>query len=282
MKNESNSKSKIIRAPEGKGSTVIVSTKVKENSSVRKVLFLIKLLTGFMVIAVGTSGCSLEMASTRPPASANTPVQPVLGGTSSNIGALTTDSDSLKKESVIMAGDKVQLTVWGYPEFNTTTTVNEYGTITVPLVGEVIVAGLTGTQLAGVLRQRISEYAKGNVKLTVSHVGMNDLVSVLGAVTRQGNYSALSNRSLVNVLADAGGTTTDADLEGIKIYRGGDRSDVVNVNLTNYLRSGNVQYVPRVSPGDVVFVPEQPNFIRDFSTYASEVVFLFGFFALLK
>ena len=75
---------------------------------------------------------------------------------------------------------------------------------------------------------------------------------------------------------------TDANLSAIKIYRHGIHSSQLNVNLTRYLRSGNVQYVPRVGPGDIVYVPERPNFIRAFSTYASEVVFLFGFFALLR
>lgn len=234
------------------------------------------------IAATSVAGCSLESETTRPSAVYNSPAGVNPGNENSNFGSLLPEIDSLSERSIIMSGDRIQLTVWGYPKFNTTTTVDRYGTITVPLVGEVIVAGLTVRELNAELKQRLSEYVKGNVKITISHVGVSQEVSVMGAVTKQGNYPALTERSLVSLLAQAGGTTTDANLNDIKIYRRGDRSRVVKVNLTDYLQSGNIQYVPKVGPGDIVFVPEQPNFIRSFSKYANEVVFLFGFFALLR
>ena len=227
-------------------------------------------------------GCSLEMASTRPVHGDEISESLPANAGSSSSGYLSMSADSLNQESIIKPGDKLQLTVWGYPKFNTTTMVDKYGMISVPLVGDVIVAGLTVRQLSNELKQRLSQYVKGNVKLSISHIGVNEEVSVLGAVEKQGNYAALTDRSLVVLLAEAGGTMTDANLSAIKIYRHGIHSSQLNVNLTRYLRSGNVQYVPRVGPGDVVYVPERPNFIRAFSTYASEVVFLFGFFTLLR
>lgn len=242
----------------------------------------IKLFTLFALSAITITGCSLESAATRPSMNVSGSSAAQIGAESSNAGLLLPEADSLSQEGVIRAGDKIQLTVWGYPKFNTTTTVDEYGTITIPLVGQVIVAGLTVRQLVAELKQRLSQYVRGNVRLALSHIGTDEQVSVMGAVSRQGNYSALTQRSLVDVLAEAGGTTTDADLNSIKIYRRGTNASEQTVNLTEYLRTGNVQYVPRVGPGDVVYVPQRPNFIRDFSTYASEVVFLFGFFALLR
>lgn len=240
-------------------------------------------LSLFLMIAAGSlAGCSLESESTRPSFEYDASTQYGMNNENSNSGSLLLEADSLSQRSVIRAGDRIQITVWGYPKFNTTTTVDQYGTITVPLVGEVIVAGLTVHELSGELKQRLSEYVKGNVRITISHVGISEQVSVMGAVTRQGNYSVLTERSLVSLLSQAGGTTTDADLNAIKIYRQGSRSNVTKVDLADYLRSGNIQYVPRVHPGDIVFVPERPNFIRAFSRYANEVVFLFGFFALLR
>ncbi len=235
-----------------------------------------------LIVANTMVGCSLEMASTRGVSGSENMESSPANAESSASGYLSVSADSLNQESVIRSGDKVQLTVWGYPKFNATTTVNKYGMVSVPLVGDMIVAGLTVRQLSSELKQRLSEYVKGNVKLSVSHVGVNEEVSVLGAVGKPGNYPALADRSLVVLLADAGGTTTNANLNAIKIYRHGIHSSEICVNLTQYLRNGNVQYVPRVGPGDVVYVSERPNFIRDFSTYASEVVFLFGFFALLR
>jgi polysaccharide biosynthesis/export protein len=257
-------------------------TKFERDGSSYNPLNFMRYIFLLLITASAINGCSLELASTN--ASGNYGVLPDSQSINenSNTGSLTADADSLIQESVIRSGDNIQLTVWGYPKFNTTATVGANGTITIPLVGEVIVAGLTVRQLSAELRQRLSEYVKGDVKLTLSHVGTDEHISVMGSVSRQGNYPAQTERSLVDVLADAGGVTTTANLDAIKIFRRGIHSSVSTVNLTEYLRSGNIQYVPRVGPGDVVFVPEQPNFIRDFSVYAGEVVFLFGFFALLR
>jgi len=231
-----------------------------------------------LILAAVLAGCSSQMAE-RPSGYES------LNGSGpdySNVGSLRASPDTSAYGNLIKPGDQIQLIVWGYPEFNTTTLVKDYGTITVPLIGEVVAAGLTSGQLTEQLKQRLSEYVKGDVRLTVSHVGMDKRVSVVGAVNKQGNYPALTESSLVEVLAEAGGPTATADLEHLKIFRSGSRSDVVDVDLTAYLKGGDTQYIPRVGPGDTIFVPEQQNFVRDFSVYASEVVILFGFFALLR
>lgn len=248
---------------------------------VRTISFLFKHLPVLFLVAVTLTGCSIESAATRPQGGNEYLNQGEYGGTST-AGSLRPQADSLTQGSVIRPGDQIQLTVWGYPEFNTTTTVKGYGTITVPLIGEVIAAGLTVRQLSAQLEQRLSQYVKGKVKLTISHIGINQRISVMGAVNRQGNYPALSELSLVQVLADAGGTTSGANLKDVRIYRRGMRTGVINVNLIDYLQNGNIQYVPMVGPGDVVFVPKQKNFVKSFSVYATEIIFLFSFFALLR
>jgi polysaccharide biosynthesis/export protein len=247
------------------------------NSVARIGRFMMLCLTGITI-----AGCSLESAATNPSVSYGEAANVHTGGGSSDSGSLQLNVDSLNQESIISPGDKIEITVWGYPEFNTTTTVKSFGTITVPLIGEIIAGGLTVEQLKDQLKQRLSQYVKGDARVTISHIGIGRQISVLGAVSKQGNYPAITDLPLVGILADAGGTTSDADLAHIKIFRRGIHSDAINVNLTEYLRSGNIRYIPRVGPGDMVFIPEQPNFIKDFSAYAGEVVFLFGFFTLLR
>ncbi len=253
-------------------------TKVGFNRSFRR--FVMSLLP-VALIAVALAGCSLETL-TKPtqysPQQQNAASEPNPAVNTANYAA----TDSLPGESLIKPGDQIQITVWGYPEFNTTTTVKDYGTITVPLVGEVIAAGMTEHQLSEELKQRLSEYVKGDVRLTISHIGMDKRVSVMGAVTRQGNYPALNDLSLIEVIAEAGGTTPTADLRHIRIYRGGVYRDVLDVDLTKYLRNGNVRSIPDIYPGDTVFVPEQQNFVQSFANYASEIVLMFGFFTLIR
>lgn len=234
------------------------------------------------LIAGTITGCSMESAATKPSESGGGYFNAQVSNENSDVGSLESAPDSLNEADVIRPGDKIQITVWGYPEFNTTTTVKGYGTITVPLIGEIIAAGLTVHELSTELKQRLSEYVKGKVKLTISHIGMNKQVSVMGAVNRQGNYPALRELSLIEVLGDAGGTAANADLRRIKIFRRGATTDAITVDLMRYLRNGDIQYIPKVGPGDTVFVPKQADFVKAFSRYANEVVLLFGFFALLR
>ncbi len=203
----------------------------------------------------------------------------------SNVGTLKPDTafdPPPFSESIIRPGDQVQVMVWGYPEFNTTTTVKNYGTITLPLVGDVIAAGFTENQLARELKQRLSEYIKGDARINISHVSMNNRISVMGAVNKQGNYPALGDLSLIEVIADAGGTATDADLRHVKIIREGKLKNAEEVNLQRSLENGTFQNVPQVKPGDTVFGPAEENIVREIASYGQDVLVLFGFFALFR
>ncbi len=197
----------------------------------------------------------------------------------SNVGSLNVKNKNV--EDIIHPGDQVQIMVWGYPEFNTTTTVKEFGTVTIPLVGEVMAAGLTKDDFTKAVKERLSEYVKGDPQITVSHIAMNERVSVMGAVNKQDNYPVLTEEPLVEIIAAAGGPAAGADMQHVKIFRHGSNNDVVEVDLTRHLEEGNMQSIPKVRPGDTVFVPKEENVMRTMSDYARDVLLLFGFFRIL-
>ena len=182
---------------------------------------------------------------------------------------------------VIKQGDNIDLSVWGYPEFTTSATVKMGGTITLPLVGEVKAAGLSKDDFSELVRARLSEYVKGEPKITISISSpLVQKVAVLGAVTRQDNYPVTSEVPLVEVLSTAGGTTTDSDLSHVRILRF-DSNQPIEVDVERFIETGNVEFLPKVRPGDTVFVPKKENFVRSFSDFLRDVVILFGFFRVL-
>ncbi len=234
--------------------------------------------------AAAISGCAAQMplAARQDPAPRKAGVE--ANDPRSNVGSLSVDSSSdppAMSGDIIEPGDQVQVMVWGYPKFNTTTTVKNYGTIAVPLVGDVIAEGLTEKQLAKEIEERLSEYIKGEARVTISHVSVGKRISVMGAVNKQGNYPALGEVSLVEVIAEAGGAATDADLRHVKIFRQGKSENAAEVDLQSYLENDNIANVPDVHAGDTVFVPEEQNLIRQVARYGQDVLVLFGFFALL-
>lgn len=235
--------------------------------------------------AMVVSGCGGELPLTRQNDRIPRVANALANDPESNIGSLSagdsTSDPPPSPQNVIEPGDQVQVMVWGYPKFNTTTTVENYGTIAIPLVGNVIAEGLTEKQLAREIQERLSEYIKGDARVTISHVSRGKRISVMGAVNKQGNYPALGGVSLVEVIAEAGGTATHADLRHVKIFRQGSQEDAVEVDLQRYLEKGNIAGIPLVHAGDTVFVPTEQNLIRQVARYGEDMLVLFGFFALV-
>src|SRR6185436_3075283 len=57
----------------------------------------------------------------------------LLPGQRSGSGTLTLSDSSAK----IRTDDQIQISVWGYPEFDVTTPVKASGTVVIPLIGEI-------------------------------------------------------------------------------------------------------------------------------------------------
>jgi polysaccharide export outer membrane protein len=176
-------------------------------------------------------------------------------------------------EYVIGRGDQLLITVWGYDEFTTTATVKENGTVTINLVGEIEAAGLRRDEFISRLRMKLSEYIQGDVRITVSVLAsVTQRVTVLGAVLRPDNYPIATEMSLLEAISMAGGYAGDANIMRIRIFHK-DQRPPSEVDLDYYIERADLENIPKVRPGDVVFVPRQQNFIKDFGEY-------FAYFAL--
>ncbi len=156
------------------------------------------------------------------------------------------------------AGDSVRVTVLQNPDLTTETRVSERGTILFPLIGEVRVAGLTPEEVAA----RIAARLRGGKLVLEPQVSVrvlevrSRLVSVLGQVARPGLYPLDgADTRLTDVLALAGGVTSDgADTVTVVATRDG-RTRHIEVNLPAMYRSGNLSRDLRVHRGDSIYVP---------------------------
>lgn len=185
----------------------------------------------------------------------------------------------------INAGDVIEIAVWRYDEFNTERTVSSRGYITVPLVGEIEARGLSKNQFTENLKERLSEFIQGEINVSVSITSsQNNIVSVLGSVGRPDNYEILENATLFEILSRAGGTTDEADLRNITIYRkGGGPGNPIKIDLNRYLQGDeHPSTITPIAPGDIVYVPREENMVRELSTFMRDVVLLFGMFRVFN
>jgi polysaccharide export outer membrane protein len=185
---------------------------------------------------------------------------------------------------VIRAGDRIKISAIDYMEFDTTSIVSETGTISIKLIGDLHIEGVTRVQAEKMIAERIGVYAKSpTILVDISVVkGADARIVMLGSIARPDTFTVTAPISLVESLAIAGGTQTDADLRRIKIFRHDPAAVPLVFDLTNFVSSGTVRDMPKVGPGDIVFVPRDENFLRDFFGYLRDTLFLFGFFSIAR
>ncbi len=185
----------------------------------------------------------------------------------------------------INIGDQIQLTVLGYPEFNTTAIVRESGNFPIPLAGDVKAIGLTKDQLSDAIVAKLTEYVKTKVYVTLTMLNTSvQKIIVLGAVGTQGSQPATTSVSIYQLFATAGGLSHDADLRHVRIYRNTDLSRPVEVDLSDFSTPGSrpETKVPLVNPGDMVYVPRSENFMREFSPFIYDILVLLTLFRLIS
>lgn len=161
------------------------------------------------------------------------------------------------KPYVLGCGDKLMITVWRHEEASADAVIMPDGKISLPLVGEVAVAGLTVDELKDELNRKYNEYiTEPHVTITVKET--NSLkIYVLGEVLRPGECKLTSYTDVLQALSLAGGFTIYANRSNIKIIRKeGDKNVKINFNYNEVVAGKNLNQNIPLKPGDVIVVSE--------------------------
>jgi polysaccharide export outer membrane protein len=144
-------------------------------------------------------------------------------------------------------GDAVRVTVFQQPDLTLETRIDEKGSISMPLVGLVKIAGLTttaaGVQIADALKRgKYLNNPQVNVALTTLR---SRQVSLLGMVARPGRYPLDETSSqLADVIAAAGGVLPTGS-ETLTVTRDGKEQKVELLGKGFRLEGGETIYVER-------------------------------------
>ena len=195
------------------------------------------------------------VAASQHAAATPTAVQPV-----QPVAAAVSEPANYSLESV-GPGDMVRISVFRNPDLTTETRVSERGTVLFPLVGEVSVQGLTPSQAASRIAEKLKQgkYVV-NPEVTLSLMQVNSRqVSVLGNVNKPGRYPLDgTSAKLTDLIAIAGGIApTGSDQVTIVSSRGG-KTTSRDIDIPTMLRTGDLSNNLTLEPGDTVFVHRAP------------------------
>ena len=166
------------------------------------------------------------------------------------------------RESVLGSGDALKIFVYGQPDLTTETKVSETGSITFPLLGEILVDGLTPSaaerKIAKLLESR-DILRKPQVNILTSSL-QSQMVSVLGSVRNQGRYPIEGKRSLTDILAMAGGIFPEGGDLVTLIRTDGNKFVKEVIDVLEMIRSGDLTRNLNIRSDDLIYVERAPRF----------------------
>ncbi len=118
--------------------------------------------------------------------------------------------------------DIIEVTVWKNQELSRTVIVRPDGFISMPLIGDVLAAGVSPNTLAKRVSERLTEYmASPIVSVQVKEIN-SYYVYVMGEVLSPGRLSLKSYATFLQAISLAGGFTQFASRNDIQVLRNGE------------------------------------------------------------
>jgi protein involved in polysaccharide export with SLBB domain len=154
----------------------------------------------------------------------------------------------------ISAGDQLYVYVPGEELFTRDCEVSGAGTISYPMLGDVVAAGSTCDELGARLEKGLGEYLKHpKATVTVRQYGTaGTSVFVYGEVRNPGAYPLASGVGFLQAIATAGGLT-DAASGTVTLLRPR-TGETRPLSLGELAQAGTVQPDSQLQPGDVLLV----------------------------
>ncbi len=170
--------------------------------------------------------------------------------------AVADDNDI--SDYILGPGDLISVKVFETSDLNTETRISSRGDITMPLLGNIHIQGLTAREA----EQKIEQALTKNY-MRVAHVTlfvkerMDQNVTVVGAVKNPGTFEMPARKRLMACIAMAGGLTDSAG-STCYVTRKDPRthtSKVFLVDLNQLINNGRVSMDILIHRSDIIFVP---------------------------
>ena len=149
-------------------------------------------------------------------------------------------------------GDILSIQLIGQEDFIDFFPVNRDGTINIPDIGKINIAGLTLVEASALVKSRVDNVFIGtDAYITLDQIrDVNILVS--GNAKNPGVYTLTGNSNILHALTMAGGINEYGSLRVINLVRNG--NIIETLDIYDILIDGNYSLKKRLRSGDVIFV----------------------------
>jgi polysaccharide export outer membrane protein len=170
----------------------------------------------------------------------------------------TAPSDQrVSDDYIIGPSDVLAINVWKDPELTRNVPVRPDGKISLPLIGEMQVSGLTALDVQRLVTQRLKEYvAKPEVTVIVQEVKSRTYI-IVGKIAKPGSFGLSKPTTVLEAIAIAGGFQEFAKVNKVYILRRQDDGSQIRLRfeykkvLTQRAAQENVD----LKNGDTIVVP---------------------------
>ncbi len=175
---------------------------------------------------------------------------------------VTKPADTSRPAEVVPAGyvvgdsDIIRVNVWKEPEVSQTAVVRTDGNISLPLINEVKVSGMTPIQIQNMVAEKLKSFLN-NPQVTVTVIEIRSKRAfITGEVARPGTYSLNAQTTILQLIAQAGGFTPFAKKDSIVVLRTEDgRQSRLKFKYNEVVQGKKTDQNIALHPGDTVVVP---------------------------
>lgn len=166
---------------------------------------------------------------------------------------------SAANDYILTSSDTLEMSIFREPDLTTRSRVASDGTVQLPLIGDIKVAGMTVRSAREIIRKRYdADYlVDPQVYLNVINYAQRKF-TILGQVTKPGTYEfpGGDSLSLLQAVGMAGGFTRTADRGKVIVKRPakGGAEETLKLNAKKMAAEGKGVF--NIAPGDVITVGE--------------------------
>jgi polysaccharide export outer membrane protein len=158
---------------------------------------------------------------------------------------------------VIGPSDVLAVNVWKDAELSRTVPVRPDGKISLPLIGELQVSGLTVLQVQRMVAERLKEYISNPEVAVIVQEVKSRTYAILGKIAKPGSYELGKPTTVLEAIAIAGGFLDFAKVGKIHIIRHMDNGSRATLyfDYKKVIKGHNPEQNMELKSGDTIIVP---------------------------